>query len=61
MWEGMSQALRCHRLPTGSPAMPLARDTPCRDHSRVVQGGEDIGLEGGGGRLKWEGMGTSEF
>ena len=27
----------------------------------VLQAGEDIGLEGGGGGLKWEGMGTSDF
>lgn len=25
------------------------------------QGGEDIGLDGGDGGLKWEGMGTSDF
>lgn len=27
----------------------------------VLQGGEDIGLEGDAGGMKWEGMGTSDF
>ena len=33
----------------------------CAPFPRNVQGGEDIGLDGGAGGLKWEGMGTSDF